>query len=118
MEPEITDRGSHLEVLTAAAKLRGEGFVDVLARASARFGVKPILVVCDDPDRDVSLDDAYRLGTEIGARVPARRVAIALRGRRASEAERFVELVAANRGTDVRYFENVPAARSWLLGER
>lgn len=118
MEPEITDRGSHLEVLTAAAILRGEGFVDVLARASMRFGPKPILVVCDDPERHVSLDDAYRLGTEIGARLPARRVAIALRGRRASEADRLTELVAANRGTDVRYFENVSAARRWLLGER
>ena len=117
-QPEITDRGTHLEVITAAGKLRGEGFVDVLARASARYGMKPILVVCDDPYSDVSLEDAYRIGIEIGARLPARRVAIALRGRRASEADRFIELVAANRGTDVRYFEEVSAARRWLLGER
>ena len=118
MEPEITDRGSHLEVLTAPARLRGEGFVDLLARASARYGVKPILVVCDDPYRDVSLKDAYRVGTDIGARLSGQRVAIALRGHRASEAERFIELVAANRGTDVRYFEDVTTARRWLLGDR
>ena len=116
MEPEITDRGSHLEVLTAAAKLRGEGFVDVLARASARFGIKPILVVCDDPHADVRLEDAYRVGIDIATRLRARRVAIALRGRRPSEADHFVELVAANRGSDVRYFEDVAAARGWLLG--
>jgi hypothetical protein len=64
------------------------------------------------------LEDAYGIGIEIAARLPARRVAIALRGRRASEAHRFIELVAANRGGDVRYFESVSAARGWLLGER
>ena len=116
MEPEITDRGSHLEVLTAAARLRGEGFVDVLARASARYGTKPILVVCDDPHADVGLEDAYRVGVDIATRLRTRRVAIALRGRRPSEAEQFIELVAANRGTDVRYFADVAAARLWLLG--
>jgi hypothetical protein len=116
MEPEITDRGAYLEVLTAAAKLRGEGFVDVLARASMRFGIKPILVVCDDPDADVRLEDAYRVGIDIATRLHARRVAIALRGRRPSEAEHFIELVAANRGTDVRYFADGAAARLWLLG--
>jgi hypothetical protein len=115
MESEITDCGSHLEVLTAAAKLRGEGFVDVLARASARFGIKPILVVCDDPRADVRLEDAYRVGIDIATRLRTRRVAIALRGRRPSEAEHFIELVAANRGTDVRYFADVAAARLWLL---
>lgn len=118
MEPEITDRGTHLEVVTAAARLRGEGFVDILARASARNGIKPILLVCDDPHSDISLEDAYRIGIEIATRLPARRVAIALRRRRASEADRFIELVAANRGAEVRYLENVPAARRWLLGER
>jgi len=118
METEINDRGNHLEVLTAAATLRGEGFVEVLARASSRYGIKPVLVVCDDPYSDVSLEDAYGIGIEIAARLPARRVAIALRGRRASETDRFIELVAANRGGDVRYFESVSAARSWLLGDR
>lgn len=115
MESEITDRGTHLEVFTAAARLRSEGFVDVLARASARFGIKPILVVCDDPHAHVRLEDAYRVGIEIATRLNTRRVAIALRGRRASEADHFVELVAANRGSDVRYFEDVAAARRWLL---
>jgi hypothetical protein len=117
MEPEITDRGSHVEVHTAPAMLCGEGFVDVLVRAAARFGARPILVVCDDPRGEVSLEDAYRIGIEIGARVAGRRVAIALRGRRTSEADRFIELVAANRGTDVRYFDDVTTARRWLLGE-
>ena len=115
MEPEITDRGSYLEVLTAAARLRGEGFVDVLTRAIARFGIKPILVVCDDPHAHVRLEDAYRVGIDIATRIGTRRVAIVLRGRRASEADHFIELVAANRGTDVRYFEDVAAGRQWLL---
>ena len=115
MQPQITDQGSHLEVLTGAAQLRGGGFVDILERASGRFGIKPILVVCDDPHSVVGLDDAYRLGTDIGTRLPSSRVAIALRGRRTSEADRFTELVAANRGASLRYFEDVASARSWLL---
>jgi hypothetical protein len=118
MEPEITDRGSHVEVHTAPAMLCGEGFVDVLTRASARFGRKPILVVCDDPRGEVGLEDAYRVGIDIAARLASRRVAIVLRGRGTSEADRFIELVAANRGAEVRYFEDVITARRWLLGER
>ena len=115
MESEITDRGTHLEVFTRAARLRGEGFVDLLVGANTRFGAKPILVICDDPRGDVSLEDAYRVGTDIATRLASCRVAVALRGRRASESDRFVELVAANRGTSVRFFENVESARDWLL---
>lgn len=110
----ITDRGSHIEVLIGVAALCGAGFVDLLASVRAQHGVKRLLVVCEDPARHMSLQDAYRIGVEISARLPRQRVAIALRGRRTSEAERFTELVAANRGADVRYFDDVPAANAWL----
>ena len=110
----ITDRGSHLEVLIAVAALCGAGFVDFLASVRAQYGAKPLLVICEDPTAHVSVKDAYRIGVEIAGRLPLQRVAIALRGRKASEAERFTELVAANRGADVRYFDNVPAAKAWL----
>ena len=51
---------------------------------------------------------------DAATRLPLQAVAIVLRGRRASEAEHFTELVAANRGARVRYFEDLASARSWL----
>jgi hypothetical protein len=113
MEPTIADRGSHIEVVIGLSKLRGPDFLDVLTRASDRFGRKPILVLCDDPGHEMNLDEAYRIGVDVAKRFPRQAVAIVLRGRRTSEAEHFTELVAANRGARVRYFQDVPSALSW-----
>jgi hypothetical protein len=114
MEPSTADRGSHIEVLTGLSRLRGAEFLDVLTGTSVRFGRKPILVICDDPRREMSLEDAYRVGVDIATRLPLQAVAIVLRGRRPSETEHFTELVAANRGARVRYFQDVATAQSWL----
>ena len=110
----ITDRGSYIEVMIGVAALCGAGFVDFLASVRAQLGTKPLLVICEDPSSHVSVRDAYRIGVEISQRLPLQRVAIALRGRKASEAERFTELVAANRGAAMRYFDDVAAAKAWL----
>lgn len=114
MEPAIADRGSHIEVEIGLPGLRGGGLIDLLMRATDRFGRKPILVLCDDSGREISLDDAYRIGVDVASRFPRQAVAIVLRGRRASEADYFTELVAANRGARVRYFQDAVSARSWL----
>lgn len=114
MEPAIADRGSYIEVLIDLPGLCAADFLDVLARATDRFGRKPILVLCHDPRREMDLDEAYRIGVDVARRFPLQAVAIVLRGRRASEAEYFTELVAANRGARVRYFQDVASARSWL----
>jgi hypothetical protein len=110
----IADRGSYIEVALGLPTLRGADFLDVLARASDRFGRKPILFQCDDPHGEMDLEEAYRIGVDVATRLPLQAVAIVLRGRRASEAEHFTELVAANRGARVRYFEDLASARSWL----
>ena len=81
---------------------------------SERFGFKPILVLCDDPHREMNLADAYRVGESVALRFNRQPVAIVLRGRHRSEAEHFTELVAANRGARVRYFEDVGAALAWF----
>lgn len=62
----------------------------------------------------MSLGDAYRIGVEVARHFPVHKIAIVLQGRGVSDAERFTELVAANRGASVRYFHHVSAARSWL----
>jgi hypothetical protein len=114
MEATISDRGSHIEVEITLPGLCGADFPDVLARATDRFGRKPLLVLCDDPHREIDLREAYRIGVDVAVRFPLQAVAIVLRGRRASEADYFTELVAANRGARVRYFHDVASARSWL----
>lgn len=116
MEPAIADRGSHIEVEIGLPGLRGGDVIDVLQRATDRIGRKPILVLCDDPGRELDLGDAYRIGVEIASRFPLQAVAIVLRGRHVSEAEYFTELVAANRGARVRYFQDAGPARIWLAG--
>ncbi len=113
MEPVISDRGSHIEVQIGVSELRDADFLDVLGRATDRFGRKPILLLCDDPER-LDLDEAYRIGVDAARRFPLQPVAIVLRGHRPSEAEHFTELVAANRGARVRYFQDITSARSWL----
>ena len=112
--PEITDRGSHIEVLIGVGTLRRADFVDYLASTATRYGARPILVVCDDPQHEVSLEQAYRIGVEFSRQLPFNRVAVALRGRKSTELERFTEFVAENRGARVRYFDDETAARSWL----
>ena len=114
MEPAIADRGSHIEVEIGLPGLRGGELIELLLRATDRFGRKPILVLCDDPGREMDLDDAYRIGVEVASRFPLQAVAIVLRGRHASEAEYFTELVAANRGARVRYFQDAVSTRLWL----
>lgn len=114
MEPSVADRGAYIEVEIGLPGLCSAGFLDVLARATDRFGTKPFLVLCDDPRQELDLDDAYRIGVDVARRFPDQAVAIVLRGRRTSEADHFTELVAANRGARVRYFQDVGSALSWL----
>jgi hypothetical protein len=51
---------------------------------------------------------------DVARHFPLQAVAIVLRGRHASDADYFTELVAANRGARVRYFHDSASARSWL----
>jgi hypothetical protein len=114
MEPAIADRGAYIEIEIGLGGLRGADFLDVLARATDRFGRKPLLVLCDDPRGEMNLDEAYRVGVDAAARFPLQALAIVLRGRRVSDAEYFSELVAVNRGARVRYFQDVGSALAWL----
>jgi len=113
-DPLIEDRGSHVEVALSAKGFSETSFVDVLAAAGMRFGPKPILVICNDAGHAISTLRAYDVGVELSAKLPFSRIAIVLTQRKSSSADRFTELVAENRGTEVRYFENVEQARSWL----
>jgi hypothetical protein len=114
MEPTIIDRGAYIEIEIGLPSLRGADLIHVLTRATHRYGRKPLLVLCDDPRHEMDLEEAYRIGVDVAMRFSLQAVAIVLRGRRASEAEYFTELVAANRGARVRHFQDVGSAQSWL----
>jgi hypothetical protein len=114
MEPTIVDRGAYIEIEIGLPQLCGADFLNILARATDRFGRKPLLLICDDPSGEMDLEEAYRIGVDAARRFPLQAVAIVLRGRRTSEAEHFTELVAANRGARVRHFQDVGSAQSWL----
>ena len=110
----MIDRGKYIEVVIGAAVLRGPDFVEVLVSALDRFGAKPLLVLCDSPAGNVGTMEAYSTGVELASRVRSR-VAIVLGGREPTELDRLTDLVAGNRGGEVRSFRDLPAARKWLM---
>ena len=112
--PRIEDRGSHLEVSLSASGFGHASFDDVLAAVSKLYGAKPILLICDDTSDVIGTGRAYDIGVELSMKLPLGRIAIALTGRKSSTADRFTELVAENRGAQVRYFESVERAKAWL----
>jgi hypothetical protein len=109
----LTDRGTHIEVVIGPAVLCGPGFIATVIDALGRFGAKPLLVVCDAPAEKVEFVQAYDNGLKLASIVRGR-VAIVLGGREPTDADRLTDLVAANRGTNVRSFPDLRAAKAWL----
>ena len=72
-----------------------------------------LLVVCEAPAQSVGSVQAYDNGLHLSSIVRAR-IAIALGGREPTDDDRLTDLVAANRGTQVRSFRDVAAAKAWL----
>jgi hypothetical protein len=112
--PSFIDHGSHIEVALPARDFVAADLSDALAAATNRFGRKPMLVICDDPAESVDMTRAYNVGVNLSMQMPFRRIAIVLTGRRSTGADRFTELVAENRGAEVRFFEDIHLARMWL----
>jgi len=109
----LIDRGTHIEVVIGRAVLCGPGFIDVAVDALARFGAKPLLVVCDGPAESVGSMQAYDNGLKLASTVRVR-VAIVLGGRDPTDDDRLTDLAATNRGTQVRSFRDLPEAKTWL----
>jgi hypothetical protein len=109
----LFDRGTHIEVVIGRAALCGPGFIQLVDDALARFGRKPLLVVCDGPAKSIELLQAYDNGLKL-ASIARARVAIVLGGRDPTDADRLTDLAATNRGAQVRSFRDLPAAKAWL----
>jgi hypothetical protein len=112
----VIDRGTHIELVIGPAVLCGPGFIGTVADALRRFGAKPLLVVCDAPAQSVGFTQAYDNGLALSS-IMRSRIAIVLGGRAPTDADRLTDLVAGNRGTEVRSFQDLPAAKAWLAVE-
>jgi hypothetical protein len=112
-EPIASDHRGYIEILIAARRLQGPDFVDLLLGARSKFGAKPLLVVCNGPAHGAGIAQAFRNGVELANRLRAR-IAIVLNGRQPTDMDRLVELVARNRGADVRFLPDIAAAKTWL----
>ena len=109
----LIDRGTHIELEIGGAGVCSPGFIDTVVDALARFGPKPLVVVCRGAGESDGLIQAYDNGLKL-ASIARGRVAIVLGGREPTAAERLTELAAANRGTAVRSFPDLPTAKAWL----
>jgi hypothetical protein len=109
----LFDRGTHIEVVIGRAALCRPGVIQLVADAFARFDRKPLLVVCDGPAESIELLQAYDNGLKL-ASIVRTRIAIVLGGRDPTDADRLTDLAATNRGTRVRSFRDLPAAKAWL----
>ena len=109
----MIDRGTHIELEVGGAGLCSPGFIDVVVDALARFGPKPLLVVCQGAAESEGLMQAYDNGVKL-ASIARGRVAVVLGGREPTEAERLTGLAAANRGAAVRSFPDLQTAKAWL----
>lgn len=107
------DHGTHIEVVIGRATLCGPNFIQLVADALARFGRKPLLVICDGPAERIALFQAHDNGLKL-ASIVRTRVAIVLGGRDPTDDDRLTDLAATNRGTEVLSFRDLAAAKAWL----
>jgi hypothetical protein len=91
-----------------------EECVEAIKATAAHFHSNRLMLVCEDHDNVNSIADAYRIGTKVAEEGKGMRLCVVLRGRSIQSLDRFVEMVAANRGGSIRYFEDYDEARRWI----
>jgi hypothetical protein len=108
---EVRHRPTHTEALIGPGQLSDSACADLAGLARALVSA-PLLVVWDASHEDVDILQTYSLGMAVAEfAVP---VAIVLGRCDITEAVRFTEVVARNRGAKVRTFTDVDSAKAWL----
>ncbi|HET7842659.1 MAG TPA: hypothetical protein VFL14_00800 [Xanthomonadales bacterium] len=116
--PVLVEHHDHLEVRLSVQRTcprHREGCVAMLAPLVRARSASRLLVVCTDPSDTIDRVEAYWTGDAIARLLADVRIAIAVTRRPVDYLEDFAAMVARERGTDVRYFEDVEVARRWLL---
>ncbi len=91
-----------------------EDCVEAIKATAMHFRTSRLMFVCEDHENVNSIADSYRIGTKVAEDGQGMRLCVVLTGRSIQSLDRFVEMVATNRGGSIRYFENYDEARSWI----
>lgn len=103
----------HIDESLVCSKAEDE-CVEAIKATAAHFRANRLMLVCEDHDNVNSIADAYRIGSRVAEEGKGMRICVLLRGRSIRSLDRFVEMVATNRGGSIRYFEDDDAARRWI----
>ena len=108
---QVANRERHTEVLIGPGKLSESAYADLVGHIRAA-AAKPLLLVWETSCQDVDFLQSFKMGMALaGLKAP---IAIVFGRGEINEADRFTELVARNRGAQVRTCEDVPSAKAWL----
>lgn len=103
----------HVDESLVCSKAQDE-CVEAIKAVATHFGTNRLMLVCEDHENANSIADAWRIGTRVASEGKGMRLCVLLRGRSVRSIDRFVEMVAANRGGSIRYFEDDGEARRWI----
>jgi hypothetical protein len=107
----LQHRGNYTEVLIGSGKLAEWAYTDLVAQIRAT-PVKPLILVWEASREDLDFLQAFNMGMALAGLTA--HIAIVFSGDDINEAGRFTELVARNRGAQVRICEDVTSAKAWL----
>lgn len=115
--PVLVAHPGYLEVRLSVQRTcprNHEGCLRLIAPLVHEHGARRLLLVCTDPTDTLDRVAAYWTGEAIARLLASVRVAIAVIRRPIDYLEDFAAIVARQRGSDVRYFDNLDEAVRWL----
>ena len=107
----VLNRGAYVEVLIGPGKIPDSAYADLVAHGRAA-AARPLLVVWEVSDEEGDFLQTFRMGLALADLNGP--VAMVFGRRDAMVGARFTELVARNRGAQVRICDDVPSAKAWL----
>lgn len=120
LQLQIEEKPDYLEARFTGAGAAEETWrqFDEIAERCKRANKNKLLLDFTEASGEVSLADRYFLGDKAQI-LSRRRLKVAtVATRRQIDPQKFAELVARNRGVDLRAFTNVEDAEEWLLEQR
>lgn len=107
---QVLDRGSYIEIVIGPGELPDSSQPDLGACVRMAMG-KPFIVVWAASSDDLAFLRVFKFGVALAGL--GRPIAIVASARN-MEPARFAELVARNRGAQVRACGDLPSAKAWL----
>ena len=116
---QITFRGDHIHIEHARGfemtPANLERLFKSLLKECEAHDCRRVIAEADAPVRQLNTVDAYQSSSELSeSDIRGIRMACCFRGYQPDELTSFFVTVAANRGTQIRFFTDMDAAREWL----